>query len=301
MTTITVPIHKIIPDPSQPRKHSGFDEESIRQMADGILRVGIIHDITVTEQPDQNYMIVVGERRYRAALMAGLVELNVKVVDVDPDTRLEMQLIEDISRKDIDVRDRAASLQTYVKKHPDQKAAAAALGMSAARLSQLLELTQLQPEVSALIEKKLTRDSSTLVLANKLAKQAPEKLAELVQAAESAGRKITRKDMVAAASPYSKKRGKSAPENAPSESDGTANTSPPDIPCEGGHTNLEIDVANVVEESPVQQASLPGFEKVQPTKLKRVRTILRVPETASASDLIERLVEELLRREGVTA
>lgn len=290
MTTIRVSIDKVIPDDDQPRKQSGFDDESIGQLAETISSVGILHDIVVTELADGNYKIVVGERRYRAALKAGLTEIDVKVCNMTDDERLEAQLIEDICRRDIDIRDRATALKRHVAKYPDQKTAAKKLGFSAARLSQLLELTQLHPDVVELLDKKLTGDSSTLIAANKLAKAAPEKLAELIEDAEKNGKKLTRKDVVAAAAPFStRKPKKDTVDPVTSEPIGTtgiesSNTS--------GDSSSESNDSHQVVQVPL------GFEKVLPAKLRKVRSILHIPETLSPADLIERLVDELLKRES---
>jgi ParB family chromosome partitioning protein len=96
---ITVPLDKIIANPSQPRKE--FADEGMRELADSIREHGIISPPIVEETGDGNYMIVMGERRIRAARAAGLTEAPVLVRAYSEEKRMEVALIENIQRVDL--------------------------------------------------------------------------------------------------------------------------------------------------------------------------------------------------------
>ena len=95
-----LPISQVQPDPDQPRKH--FDDTSLEEMAQSIKAHGIIQPLIATQRGD-NYVIVAGERRYRAAKLAGLRTLPVLVRTVSDQHKLELALIENLQRKDLNI------------------------------------------------------------------------------------------------------------------------------------------------------------------------------------------------------
>src|SRR3990167_1010759 len=101
----TVPIDKIKPDPDQPRKV--FDEEAIKEMAISIKNEGIINDIEV----DENFLIVTGERRWRAAKIAGLEEVPVKIIKITGKERFIRQVQENIHQNTMTPLDTAEALE----------------------------------------------------------------------------------------------------------------------------------------------------------------------------------------------
>lgn len=107
---LAVRLEAIAPDPGQPRRT--FPEESLRELSDSIQQDGIIQPIELTEIGSNQYMIVHGERRWRAAQMAGLeiIPAVVRRQDYDTMTRLVRQLVENIQREDLNDVDRAAGL-----------------------------------------------------------------------------------------------------------------------------------------------------------------------------------------------
>ena len=160
----TLPLHMIEPDPMQPRSDASH-EGVCSDLEASVKEVGVVQEIRV-EGPMTNgkYRIIFGERRYRAALNSGLTEVPVNISEkVNELDRLELQLTENLHRRDLNIRDRARAFGRFVSFFTNQKEAAERLGISEGRLSQLLELNDLKPEVAHLSENGIVRDASTLV------------------------------------------------------------------------------------------------------------------------------------------
>ena len=96
----TLPLREIEPDPSQPRKT--FDEEALGELAASIAEHGLLQPIAVRPQGLGGYSIVAGERRWRACRMAGLTEVPVVVKDVSDEQAMELALVENLQREDLD-------------------------------------------------------------------------------------------------------------------------------------------------------------------------------------------------------
>jgi ParB family transcriptional regulator, chromosome partitioning protein len=95
----TLPLARLRPNPEQPRR--SFPPESLAELASSLKTHGLIQPILVEEAGDDSYLIVAGERRYRAAVMAGLAEVPVIVRSFTPEKRLEIALIENVQREDL--------------------------------------------------------------------------------------------------------------------------------------------------------------------------------------------------------
>jgi len=95
----SLPLQKIEPNPLQPRKL--FDEEELQMLADSISQHGIIQPLTVRKSENGFYQIIAGERRWRAARLAGLHTVPVTVIEADDKTVLELALIENLQRQDL--------------------------------------------------------------------------------------------------------------------------------------------------------------------------------------------------------
>ena len=116
---LSIRLDVIVADPKQPRRT--FPEESLLELCDSIRQDGVIQPIEVTETRAGQYMIVHGERRWRAALMADLntIPAVVRRHDYDTITRLVRQLVENMQREDLNDVDRAAGLLTrFSRGHP---------------------------------------------------------------------------------------------------------------------------------------------------------------------------------------
>ncbi len=94
-----IELSKIHPNPDQPR--SVFEEEALEELATSIRSLGVIQPITLKEISRNNYMIISGERRYRASLIAGLERIPAYIKTAEDDNVMEMALIENIQREDL--------------------------------------------------------------------------------------------------------------------------------------------------------------------------------------------------------
>ena len=94
-----LPIHKVEPNRSQPRQD--FDEEELQALSESIAVHGVIQPLTVRELPSGYYQIIAGERRWRASRMAGLKEIPAVIVEADDKKAMELALIENLQRQDL--------------------------------------------------------------------------------------------------------------------------------------------------------------------------------------------------------
>ncbi len=111
---VKLPIDKIMPNRYQPRKH--FDENALEELANSIKENGIIQPIIVSELGNGNYEIVAGERRWKAAKIAGLTEIPAIIRDCNEDERLEIALIENIQREDLNPIEEALAYKEILER-----------------------------------------------------------------------------------------------------------------------------------------------------------------------------------------
>ena len=111
----SLPLHKIEPNPLQPRRE--FDPEALQTLADSIAAHGLIQPLSVREMPNGYYQIIAGERRWRAARMANLDEVPVLVLDADDRTVMELALVENLQREDLNPMEEATGFQTLMDEY----------------------------------------------------------------------------------------------------------------------------------------------------------------------------------------
>ena len=104
-----IEISQIAPNPNQPRRE--FDPESLRELANSIRELGIIQPITLRKVDDSQYQIIAGERRWRASQLAGLTKIPAYIVDVEDQGVMEMALVENIQREDLNAIEIALAYQ----------------------------------------------------------------------------------------------------------------------------------------------------------------------------------------------
>lgn len=155
-SVIEIKITNIKPNPSQPRMH--FDEETLKELAESIKTVGLIQPITVREMGKERYQIISGERRYRAAKMAGLTTIPVYVREADDTELLEMALVENIQREDLDAIEVAISFQRLIDECSlTQESLSERVGKKRATVANYLRLLRLPAEIQKFIrERKLS-------------------------------------------------------------------------------------------------------------------------------------------------
>lgn len=144
----TIPLGAIDPNPHQPR--NGFDEHSLRELAQSLQTVGLLQPIIVRDCGDGRYQIVAGERRYRAAQLAGFSEISAVVRDTDNDQVLTEALVENIHRVDLNALEEAAAYQQLLDDFGFTHAQLAArLGKSRSTITNALRLLTLSPDLQA--------------------------------------------------------------------------------------------------------------------------------------------------------
>ena len=150
--TITkLPLQKVEPNPNQPRR--SFDEEELQALADSIAEHGILQPLAVRALDGGFYQIIAGERRWRAARMAGLDEVPVVVLDADDRTVMELALIEKLQRQDLNPMEEAEGYRVLMEDYGlTQEQAAARVGKSRPAVTNALRLLALPDEVREMVE-----------------------------------------------------------------------------------------------------------------------------------------------------
>lgn len=110
----TLPLHKIEPNPNQPRRD--FDDEELEALAESIRQHGIIQPLTVREMPNGYYQIIAGERRWRASRLAGLDEVPVVIMEADDRKAMELALIENLQRQDLNPVEEAQGYDALINR-----------------------------------------------------------------------------------------------------------------------------------------------------------------------------------------
>lgn len=146
----SLPLHKIEPNPLQPRRV--FDPEALQTLADSIAAHGLIQPLSVREMPNGYYQIIAGERRWRAARMANLDEVPVLVLDADDRTVMELALVENLQREDLNPMEEAAGFQTLMDEYGlTQESIAERVGRSRSAVANSLRLLSLSDELADLV------------------------------------------------------------------------------------------------------------------------------------------------------
>ena len=145
----TLPLREIEPDPDQPRKR--FDEAALAELAASIQENGLLQPIAVRPKPlGAGYLIIAGERRWRAARMAGLDEVPALVKDVTDEQAAALALIENLQREDLDPIEVAEGCRQLIEKYGlTQETAAKRLGKSRSAVTNSLRLLNLPDDVRA--------------------------------------------------------------------------------------------------------------------------------------------------------
>ena len=147
----TLPLREIEPDPGQPRKT--FDDETLAELSASIAEHGLLQPIAVRPKPSGGYLIVAGERRWRASRMAGLTEVPVIVKDVTDEQAMELALVENLQREDLDPVEEAAGIRELMTRcELTQEQAARKLGKSRSALANSLRLLSLPETVLELLK-----------------------------------------------------------------------------------------------------------------------------------------------------
>jgi ParB family chromosome partitioning protein len=159
-----IDVDRILPNSQQPRR--SFDEETLNELADSIRAHGVIQPIIVQALPDNFYQLIAGERRWRASQRAGLVRIPAVVRDVASESALEIALIENLQRQDLNPMEEALAYEKLIAEFSfTQEEVARRVGKSRVTIANMLRLLRLPPEVQEWIsENKLTTGHAKALL-----------------------------------------------------------------------------------------------------------------------------------------
>jgi len=151
---LEIEVEKITPNPTQPRTE--FDEEALDELADSIRQLGIIQPITVRKAEDEKYIIISGERRWRAAQRADLKHLPAYVREVDDENLHAMALVENIQRQDLNAIEIALGMQRLLEEcNLTQDALSEKVGKKRSSVANYLRLLKLPNEVQLALKEGL--------------------------------------------------------------------------------------------------------------------------------------------------
>ncbi len=150
-SSLYLPISQVESCSSQPRKL--FDPDALADLADSIREHGIIQPLTVRKLQSGYYQIIAGERRWRAARMAGLNQVPAIVIEADDRKAMELAMIENLQREDLNPIEEAEGFQTLMESYNmTQEEAAGRVGKSRSAVANALRLLKLTPSVRAMVE-----------------------------------------------------------------------------------------------------------------------------------------------------
>jgi ParB family chromosome partitioning protein len=175
-----LPIYKVEPNPNQPRQD--FDEEELQALADSIAEHGVVQPLTVRQLPSGYYQIIAGERRWRAARMANLSEIPAVVIEADDKKAMELALIENLQRQDLNPVEEALGYRSLMEDYGlTQEEAAKRVGKSRPAVANALRLLSLCPEILERLRKgELTAGHARAILSLKSEKKQLEAAQKIV-------------------------------------------------------------------------------------------------------------------------
>lgn len=175
-----LPIYKVEPNPNQPRQD--FDEVELQSLSDSIAEHGVVQPLTVRQLESGYYQIIAGERRWRAARMAGLSEVPAVIIEADDKKTMELALIENLQRQDLNPVEEAMGYRTLMQDYGlSQDETAARVGKSRPAVANALRLLNLSPEILEKLRKgELTAGHARAILSLKSEKKQLEAAQKII-------------------------------------------------------------------------------------------------------------------------
>ena len=148
-----IEIEKIFANPNQPRRD--FNEEALQELADSIKELGVIQPITLRKMDDGSYQIIAGERRFRASQIAGKTTIPAYILKADDEDTMEMALIENIQREDLNPLEIALAYQQLIEQHNlSQEQLSKRVGKGRATIANFLRLLKLPATIQVALKEK---------------------------------------------------------------------------------------------------------------------------------------------------
>lgn len=287
-----IDVTRIAPDPKHARQN--IEESSLKGLTNSIQKMGVIHPLVIRPDNAGNFIIVAGERRRQAAILAGEKTVPAVVRNCSPDETLEVQVFENIGlgvRSALEPRDMANAIQAIADRFESQEEAAQHFGRAPTWLSQATAAANLSEKVTALLDSGKISSTGAAVQLEKLAKKDEAKAETLIDQIEQLpeGEKVSKKVVDTALSELSGSRKK--PVSVP---DTTLTPEPPE-------TSI---ITAAIAPSEQSETSTPPWEdaqvqspaprsKVNPGKVKRVAEILGL-DHGDEEEILARLIDEFL-------
>ena len=213
---VTLPLERIQPNPNQPRK--SFSPEALEDLAASIREKGVIQPIVVEAQEDQSYQIVAGERRYRAAKLVGLFEVPAIVRSFTEAEKLEIALIENLQREDLNAIEEAQAFAGLIRQHGwTQDELARRLGMSRTAIANSIRLLKLSEEIQEKVARGVLSAGHARAV---LSVENKDGRASLVRRIEEEGLSVREAEALAGGRPLPREEGTSGPESGRSKGSG---------------------------------------------------------------------------------
>ncbi|WP_153111584.1 ParB/RepB/Spo0J family partition protein [Propionivibrio limicola] len=277
----------IEPDPQQPRRE--IDEAGLKGLTHSIQRKGLIHPLIV--QPANaagKYTLIVGERRWRAAVMAGETTAPALIHPCDPDEALEIQVFENLGlgmRAPIEARDMANAIQTIANRFETRESAAEHFGRNSSWLNQATAAANLSEKVTALLDSGKISSTGAAVQLEKLAQKNEAKAESIIDQIEQLpeGTKLSKKVVDSVLSEEAPRRKKKE-----EQVEAILATTPP--PAPGAPMSGEEQVPPWED---IPSTPAPLQRQVSPSKVERVAKILGLDDSNEA-EILERLIDEFL-------
>ncbi|MBR2379992.1 MAG: ParB/RepB/Spo0J family partition protein [Paraprevotella sp.] len=152
-TISEIDIQKIVPNPNQPRRD--FDQESLNELADSIAEIGIVQPITLRKMEDGTFQIIAGERRWRASKLAGKQSIPAYIRTADDENVMEMALIENIQREDLNAVEIALAYQHLLEQYElTQEKLSERIGKNRTTITNYLRLLRLPAQIQMALQKR---------------------------------------------------------------------------------------------------------------------------------------------------
>lgn len=148
-----IEIDKIFANPNQPRRD--FNEDALQELADSIKELGVIQPITLRKMNDDTYQIIAGERRFRASQLAGKTTIPAYILKADDEETMEMALIENIQREDLNALEIALAYQQLIEQHNlSQEQLSKRVGKGRATIANFIRLLKLPATIQVALKEK---------------------------------------------------------------------------------------------------------------------------------------------------
>lgn len=290
-----VDIDRIDADPTHIRQN--INEETLKGLSNAVTKLGLIHPLVVRPAGNNRYVVIAGERRRRAALLAGESQVPVIVRDCSDDEALEVRVFENIGlgvRSALEPRDMSTAVQRIAERFASPEEAAQYFGRAPTWLAQATAAANLSEKVTALLDSGKISSTSTAVQLEKLARKNEAKAESLIEQIEQLpeGEKVSRKvvdNVLAEESGRPRKSEEPAAAHATVQATAPLETA---VPAEAGITP-PWEESRPIAENPDVSEPAPSRGKVNPGKVKLVAELLGLSEEDEES-LLARLIDEYL-------